>query len=185
MNWLGKIIQNNVSYDDTVLDIGCGIMQATTDVITKSNRKNPFKASNKNIRCKSLLGCDVHEPYLEKSKNYFPVIKMDLSSKTCMSIFLNKSFDVVMALDVIEHLDFDIANYIITEMHRIARKKIIIYTPAIYESNEKNVDNAWDMGENQYQMHRSYIEPEKFREMGFDVTFPDPDRNTLAIKVVK
>ena len=50
MNWLGKLIQKHVNSNDTVLDLGCGIMQATTDSITKSNRKKKlFRKKEENI----------------------------------------------------------------------------------------------------------------------------------------
>lgn len=194
MNWLGEIIQNNVMPYHTVLDIGCGIMQATTDSLTKT-QKHGNKLSRKlgtvinmsdNLRCKSLLGCDITEKYLDKAKKYFPVIKLDLRNSNNLNIFMNKSFDVVMCLDVLEHIEYNTSIKIIGHMERIARKKIIIYTPKVFEENtNENIENAWDMGENQYQKHISWISPDRLKSWNYRVSFPEPDKNTLAIKVIR
>lgn len=190
MNWLGEIIQNHIRYEDTVLDLGCGIMQATTDSLTKSGRhgrlgKHLSKEIPHVLRCKSLLGCEIVDKYLDKAKQYFPVIKFDLRKLDSFDIFKNKSFDVVMALDVIEHLEMNTALQVIGNMERIARKKIIIYTPVSMKSNDENIPDAWGMGENQFQEHKCFIPANRFREWGYKVQFPDPDRNTLAIKVIR
>lgn len=189
MNWLGEIIQHHIRYDYTVLDLGCGIMQATTDTLTKSGRHGRFgkhlgTEKPHVLRCKSLLGCEIVDSYLDRAKSYFPVIKFDLK-KSSFKMFRNKSFDVVMALDVIEHLDYETAIRVIGNMERIARKKIIIYTPVNYKSNEENVKNAWGMGENEYQKHQCFIPSSRFESWGYKVSFPSPDKNTLAIKVIK
>lgn len=194
MNWLGEIIQNNVMPYDTVLDLGCGIMQATTDSMTKTQRHGGKVARRLRtgmkmpdvLRCKGLLGCDITDKYLDKAKKYFPVIKLDLNDSNSLDIFMNKSFDIVMALDVLEHIEYNKSIKIIGNMDRIARKKIIIYTPLKFAENEQeNIDNAWDMGENPFQKHLSWISPDRFRSWGYKVSFPEPDKNTLAIKVVK
>ena len=64
----------------------------------------------------------------------------------------------------------------------IWKKKVIIYTPVEYKEQDKL--NAWGLGDNEYQKHKCLIKPEWFMENGYNVTFPDPDGNTLAIKVI-
>ena len=193
MNWLGEIIQNHVQYNDTVLDLGCGIMQATTDTIEKSNRQKVGRIKKivsgnykpNVLRCRSLLGCEIVEKYLHRAKKYYPVIKFDLTKTKSFDMFMDKSFDVVMALDVIEHIEYSQTLRIIGQMERIARKKIIIYTPSTWMKNEENVDNAWGMGENPFQEHKCFIPPSRFQDWGYKVRFPEQSNNTLAIKVIK
>ena len=183
MNWLGQLVQEQVHSDDTVLDLGCGIMQATTDSMANPERKLLNKLQRKSvIKCKSLLGCELIDKYINVAKTYFPVIKFDLTDNKSFELFQDNSFDVVMALDVIEHIDYQQTLRIIGHMERIARKKIIIYTPSKFESNEKNVDDAWGLGENKFQKHLSYIPPSRFVDWGYKVSQPVPDHNTLAIK---
>jgi len=73
LNWLGEIIQNYVDKSDTVLDLGCGIMQATTDVIEKHpslsfRQKLKGKMAIPSIlNCKMIVGVDIWKEYLEKN----------------------------------------------------------------------------------------------------------------------
>jgi len=181
MNWLGHLIQGYVSEKDTVLDLGCGIMQATTDVVESKRkpRRLPYKKEAPDIlKCKSLLGCDIWLEYLKVANKYFPAIKMGMDE---LDRFVDNSFDIVICLDVIEHLPINTALRAIEHMKRIARHKVIIYTPSSFKTNEENKDNAWGMGKNPHQVHMCFIEPSKFEQLGFSISFPEPDKNTLAI----
>lgn len=185
MNWLGNIIQKHVSENDTVLDLGCGIMQATTDVLEQMSenqsvkyrlKKKIFKPSN--LKCKLILGCDMWEDYLKVANRYWPVIKLGMND---LDKFVENSFDIVLCLDVLEHLELQEALNAIEHMKRIARKKVIIYTPSKYITNEEHVENAWGLGENPYQIHKCFLEPEMLKNLGFEISFPEPDKNTLGI----
>jgi len=176
MNWLGHTIQKYVSKNDTVLDLGCGIMQATTDIL---NSKRRLISKPDILECKHLLGCDIWAEYLAKSKDYFPVVRLGMDE---LDRFPNESYDIVMALDVLEHLSLDLAMSVIDNMKRIARSKVIVYTPSVFHEQDTN---SWGMGDNPYQQHKCFIEPKKLEEMGFKVTFPEPDGNTLGIYMKK
>lgn len=175
MNWLGHLIQKEIEKTDTVLDIGCGIYQATSDSLTKERYKDA------NLKCKSVLGCEIVEKYVQRACKYFPTIRFDVTNLDNYKIFADNSFDVVICLDVLEHIDILAAEKIINEMKRIARKKVIIYTPSKFIANEVNVANAWGMGVNPLQTHQSFIAPEYLQFMGFTVSFPAPDHNTLGV----
>jgi len=168
MNWLGKIVSSHIDKNDIVLDLGCGIMQATTG----------FLDGGKSVKCKTILGVELIEKYLDVIKKTYPTIKNDVRNT---HLFMDDSFDVVLCIDIIEHLEPEDAHYLIDEMKRIARKKVIIYTPSKWITNEENIDNAWGLGENQYQKHLSYITPKEYEKMGFVVSFPEPDKNTFAV----
>jgi ubiquinone/menaquinone biosynthesis C-methylase UbiE len=177
MNWLGEIIQKQITKNDSVLDCGCGIMQATTDVIEYRKTRNPFKDYKKLI-CKSLLGIDIWKPYLTTARFYFPVVQIAMNE---LDRFVDYSFDVVICLDVLEHLEHEEAVKAIMEMKRIARRKVIIYTPSTFSTNEEHVENVWNMGENQLQIHRCFLEPKLLEKLEFSISYPEPDKNTLGI----
>ncbi|AFS81875.1 class I SAM-dependent methyltransferase [Candidatus Nitrosopumilus sediminis] len=187
MNWLGEIIQNHVNSSDIVLDLGCGIMQATTDSIEKHpelstlERLKGKKSIPANLNCKMIVGVDIWEKYLEKNKERYIVLKSNVENT---EIFLDNSFDIVISLDVLEHMNEETSLKLLDEMERISRRKVIIYTPKQFELNEKNEEDAWGMGKNPYQLHKSLIKPEIFEKRGYNVTFPEPDKNTLAIKEI-
>jgi ubiquinone/menaquinone biosynthesis C-methylase UbiE len=178
LNWLGHLLQNYISKDDTVLDVGCGIMQATTD---NWDHKKNFFGKRDILQCKHLLGVDAHKEYLKQACKTFPVLQLEIKE---LDRFVDNSFDVVICLDVLEHIELDDALWALRDMERIARKKVIIYTPSTFHSNEQNAGNAWNMGANALQLHRCFLSPEILKGRQYDVSFPEPDKNTLAIKQV-
>lgn len=201
MNFLGQLIQKHISEDDTVLDLGCGIMQATTNLYNKpttligyywkkikriglrllrtKKKLGPItRITAGNLKCKSLLGCDIWTEYLKIANKHFPVIKIGMNE---LDRFIDDSFDIIICLDVLEHLSQQDALDAITHMKRIARKKVLIYTPSHFEEKEEQTENHWGMGENPYQKHLCFLDPQKIRDLGFQVSFPEPDKNTFGI----
>src|SRR3990167_11074146 len=100
MNWLGELISKEITYDDSILDLGCGIMSATDELEHK------------------ILGVDIWDRYLNHIKDKFPTVKISMEETYR---FMDKSYDVVLCLDVLEHLEYELALKIIDECKRIAR----------------------------------------------------------------
>jgi len=155
MNWLGEIVQLNITKQDTVLDLGCGIQQA-----------------NDNIKSKYILGVDIWDVYLNHIKNNIPTcrISMDETDR-----FMDESFDIVLCLDVVEHLEYDLALKVLDECKRIARKKAIIYTPNEFKDNHQPKEGAWGLGENKYQNHLCLIKVNDLISRDYAVTNPMGD----------
>ena len=154
------MVQNSVTMDDTVLDVGCGIMQATDD-----------------LKAKSILGCDIWHPYLNHIKHLHPTIRLGMDE---LNRFMDESFDVVICLDVVEHLPKELSLAVIKECKRICRKTAIIYTPGKFKDNKEAVMDAWGLGENHLQEHICLIEKVDFHTYGYNVTNPAGD-GLLAI----
>lgn len=152
MNWLGEIIQKNVDPSDTVLDLGCGIMQATNGLV-----------------CKSILGVDLFARYLEELKYEYQTLQLSVTETIA---FLDKSYDVVICTDVIEHLDKQDALNTIKECIRICRRTAIVYTPRVFQENYQPEGGAWGLGENIYQSHKCVVTKEELEEVGYKVTIP-------------
>ena len=155
VNWLGQMIQNYISPDDSVLDLGCGIMQATDD-----------------LKVKSILGCDVFPPYLEHIKHIWPTIRIGMDETWR---FMDESYDVVICLDVVEHLPKELALQVIKECKRICRKSAIIYTPNEFKDNKHAIDDSWGLGENILHEHICLIEKVDFHSNGYHVDNPAGD----------
>ncbi len=122
MNWLGDLIQKEISESDNILDLGCGVMQSTDG-----------------LRAKSITGVDIWEKYLDRIKHKYNVIKLNMDET---DRFIDKSYDVVICLDVIEHLEKELALKIIDECKRICRKKAILYTPVEFNDNSEAIDST-------------------------------------------
>lgn len=143
-NWLGKEI-NEMIKDKSVLDIGCG----------NGTALNP----NSGI----YVGIDNNDrifTYKPNTVNF--LMKYDFSNG--LIPFLDKNFDVVLLIDVIEHLEKDKALILLKEAERIAKEKIIIYTPnGFLEQNEGKGDPTFD----KYDIHRCGFEKKELEEMGY------------------
>jgi len=154
---LTNLIQPFVEPTDTVLDVGCGIMTPTID-----------------LNCRFILGMDLYSRYLDEIKDKQPVILLAVSG---LDRFRKESFDVVLALDLIEHLEKSEGFIAIREMKRICRKHVIIFTPKDFHTNHENVENVWEMGKNPLQEHKSLFSKPELGELGFvriqTASYPD------------
>ncbi len=169
MNRLGKMIQKHIEPDDTVLDLGCGIMQATTDIV----------GVKENLKCKLIVGVELVSKYLDRIKDKYPTINTDVRNT---NLFVDDSYDVVICTDVLEHLKLDDAIDLLKEMKRIARKKVVIYTPLLMESNEENVHDGWGMGENELQRHQCVVPHDALQDLGYEIALADIDGgNTFGV----
>jgi len=155
MNFLGELCQKEIEKTDVVLDMGCGIMQATLDMIPTYPKTR--------LLCAELVGIDRFRKYLEVIKTQVSTVEGDILSAP----FREKSVDVILLLDVLEHLVPEDVSHVLRDTERIARKKIIVSTPFKWSENE-NI-NAYDLGENVLQRHKTIISPRFLAERGFDV----------------
>lgn len=160
MNWLGELIQKELTPNDSILDLGCGIM-STTDEIKGS-----------------IIGVDIWDKYLNHIKGKFPTVRISMSET---DRFMDESYDVVFCLDVLEHLEYQLALKTLDECKRIARRKVIIYTPSIHKDNSSAEKDAWGLGECEYQKHISVVKMEDFISRGYKVYDPMNDNSHYAV----
>ncbi|MES2766755.1 MAG: methyltransferase domain-containing protein [Bacteroidota bacterium] len=133
---------------ETLLDVGCG-------------SDSPIAQFSKKLR--HSVGIDGFQPSIDKSraKGIHSDYQLGNVLKTG-EIFPPKSFDCVVALDLVEHLEKADGLKLIADMEKIARKKVIIFTPTGFQEQR-----AYDG--NEYQIHRSGWEVEEMQKMGYRV----------------
>lgn len=133
---------------DSVLDIGCG-------------SRSPLHSFSKLIP--RTVGIDGHAASIERSRaagihsEYHQMELMDAGHR-----FGPKSFDAVVALDVIEHFEKQDGFRLLEMMESLARKRVIIFTP-----NGFLPQDEWDS--NVHQVHRSGWEVYDFELRGYRV----------------
>lgn len=133
----------------TILDIGCG----TGDPMVVFGHRYSYK-----------VGMDAFRPYIDicqKRKIYDKTVLHDANSLPLP--FADKSFDMVIAIRFIEHLERTKVYKLLSEFERIARKRIVLCIP-IGEFEQDSFDD------NIYQTHRSFWQPSELKERGYDVT---------------
>jgi ubiquinone/menaquinone biosynthesis C-methylase UbiE len=163
MNWVTEILQKDVDEEDRIIDVGCGIFMITDG-----------------ISCKSILGIDIWTPYLDLKKDQFQTIKFDIANPNNFKIFIDNSYDVITCLDVIEHLEKDKGLALIKELKRIARKKVVIFTPEGFVEQSDGLAGSWGENNPIYQKHRSGWTTEELKSLGFETSlFNDVDHNQV------
>ncbi len=131
----------------SLLDIGCG-----------SN--SPIKSFSKKFYC---VGVDAFLPSIEKSKKqgihdkYYNINVLDIGEK-----FEPNSFDCVLASDLIEHLTKEEGIDLLNMMERIAKNKIVIFTPNGFLSQGEYENNRW-------QIHKSGWTAQEMEKRGYRV----------------
>jgi len=127
----------------TALDLGCGDY-------------SPIQ----NVTLSYSVGVDAFKPSLKESKRrgiHYEYVLADVREIE----FKDKSFDAVLALDLIEHLTKEDGIKLIEKMERWARKKVIIFTPNGFLCQRGN--------SNPFQTHRSGWNCNELKGLGFRV----------------
>lgn len=142
-----KMLERSILTSASVLDVGCGSNSPIRTVKKTSYRE----------------GIDIYKESLEESKKnkiHDKYVHGDIQKLN--EYYKPKSFDVVVALDVIEHLEKRHALRLIKDMETIARKKIIILTP-------NGFCDQGHYGNNPYQDHKSGWSKKDLGELGYKV----------------
>jgi ubiquinone/menaquinone biosynthesis C-methylase UbiE len=140
-------LEKSVKGCKSLLDVGCG-------------DSSPIKSFSKKLYC---VGVDSFKPSIEKSKKlkihnkYYKVNVLDIGKK-----FKPNSFDCVLASDLIEHLTKKQGLRLINMMEKIAKKKVIIFTPNGFLSQRIYENNPW-------QLHKSGWSVEEMKKKGYYV----------------
>ena len=141
------VILNILNRNDTILDLGCG----ESSPMAKLGRFN------------YSVGVDVSTLSLLKNKS-----KKPLSDYVCADLrflpFKNKSYDYVLAFDVVEHFRKNDGYQFIRQAEAITKKLLIIqipngYCPTPYAKND-------------YEMHKSIWFTRDLENFGFFVLGP-------------
>lgn len=132
---------------NSVLDVGCGSWSPLSEI------KKHFYAE----------GIDIHKPSLEKAKKNKVHDKYRLGDvKKLDKFYQPKSFDAVVALDLIEHLPKNDGLKLIKKMESIARKTVILLTPNGFTKQDPLEDNP-------HQVHQSGWGIGELRKLGYRV----------------
>jgi hypothetical protein len=131
----------------SVLDVGCGAASplAALDLAAFTiglDRCRPDLASARAARTHRALVC------------------ADASSVD--SLFASRSIDAVVALDVIEHLERDAGIALVGRLERVARRRVVVFTPNGFVPQPGTAENPW-------QEHRAGFSADDMRRLGYRV----------------
>lgn len=126
--------------------------------------KNGYMIRVFNLPC-MLIGTDIFLPYLLKVKYhriYDDIVQHSLPNLP----FRDKTFDIVLACEVIEHLGYEAGLVLLDEIERVARERVIVITPnkAYFREGLQT-----PVGFNPYEAHRSSWSVKDFKRCGYKV----------------
>jgi hypothetical protein len=139
---------------ESVLDVGTGRMDSLALV-----------------PCKVKLGLDAHRPYLEDGRTVADAVPINASALDMERIFVPGAVDLVTLIDVLEHFTPEDARAVLGQAESVARRRVLLFTPR-GEFPQEGFD-AFGLGGEEYQRHRSSWEPEDLAAMGYRVVVLD------------
>lgn len=141
------ILQKEIGDAKSVLDVGCGNDSAI------GRLKKTFGSE----------GIDIYPNCIKTSESKHLHDKYKLGDIRKLNKFYKpKSFDILVSIDVIEHLTKEESLKMISDMEKIARKKIVVMTPQGYLDQEA-------VGGNPYQVHHSGWMAGDLEKLGYKV----------------
>ena len=131
------------------LDVGCG----------------PGKYLN-TAPVQRKAGIDAYGPYLVHVEN---ALTYHGRAEEVLPTLATGSFDLVFSLDFIEHLDKDVSIRVIKEMIRIAKVRVLLFTPdGFHPQHEEQADgHRLSHAEWEWQTHRSAWSVSDLEQLGF------------------
>lgn len=144
---------------DSILDVACGL-----------------SLKSKYFDAKIRVGVDIYPEYFKHIESDVPFVVVKGDVTKLEEMFLPKSFDIVIALDIVEHLEKEESLKLIKACERIARYAVIIETPKGFIP--QNID-ILGHGGHEFQTHRCGWEPEEFEAMGYQVKLRDYEMSDI------
>jgi hypothetical protein len=133
----------------SVLDVGTGLMHSLEE-----------------SRCPVRLGLDAHRPYLER-RRVPEAIPINASALSLEDLFVPGSVDLVTMIDVIEHFEKHDALDLLRQSETVARRRVVLFTPRGHFPQSGY--DAFELGGEELQRHRSSWEPEELVARGYRV----------------
>ena len=127
------------------------------------------------------IGVELHREYVRQGDG----IEFHVGDcRTILPGFESKMVDLVLLIDVVEHLEKKDGWWLLSEAERLARRKILVWTPQgkmLQDSKHYDpTDRKWMPG----LEHRSGWEKQDLESIGYDAaTWPDYHRDYLTNKL--
>ena len=148
-----KTVQKQMEFCKSVLELGAGHFEMIGA-----------------LKCDTRVGVEIHKPYIESRICDRYVIPIHADALDAAKMFPAKSFDGVIMIDFIEHLEKSDAISLLEMIESIARQTVLVHCPV---GNHPQEGDAFGLGGEEYQKHRSQWDPKEFEDRGYAVAVLD------------
>jgi len=138
---------------ESILDVACGL-----------SLKSKF------LPAKIRVGVDIYEKYFDHIEADVPYVVVKYDVRKLRDIFVAKSFDLVIGIDILEHLEKKDGFALMKQCEKIARKAVIF--EVLQGFSPQNID-IWGYGGHHWQTHRSAWEMKEFTSRDYQVVLRD------------
>jgi len=149
--WLSPLYQEldlAIGHPDSLLDVGCG---ANTPL------------SHLSVRPARLVGVDGYQPSIDNSRaNHYHDDYVNSDLLAIDQAFEPGSFDVVVAIDVIEHFTKEDGYRLLEKMENVASRRVVVFTPNGFQPQNEHSGNV-------LQRHLSGWSVEEMEQRGYRV----------------
>lgn len=132
---------------ESILDVGCGL-----------------SLQSRFIETDDRVGLDIYQPFLERIETHVDYTAINADALDIDKLYAENSFDVVLLVYILEHLDKESGLRLMEMAEHIARRVVYVQVP--HGFIPQNID-IWGEGGNEYQTHRSGWFPEEFMQRGY------------------
>jgi len=150
----GYILRDRINKElkncETILEIGAGLFEILKDV----------------SRDKIRVGVEIFMPYIENRVCDSLCVPIHADAMNIDQLFVPRSFDAVMMIDVLEHFNSNDARLLLNKAEAIARHKVIIFVPEGIHPQDKD-DRGF--GNDYYMTHRSVWYAKDLEQLGYRV----------------
>lgn len=148
-----QVIREQMKHCDSVIEFGAGHFEMIGA-----------------LNCPTRLGVEIHPPYIERRICDKDVIPICADATIVAKQLPENSFEGVLMVDFIEHLEKSTALNMLADIERIATKAILVHCPA---GQHPQSEDVFGLGGDEYQTHRSQWEAEDFESRGYVVVMID------------
>jgi predicted TPR repeat methyltransferase len=143
-----ELLRREIPSGRSVLDVGCGTASPVLDI---------------GVPCRRYVGVDLHTPALVDAKERWPTTSFVVAShQELAEVFRPDSFEVVVALDFVEHLHKPEGLAFLDLVERLATERVVIFTPNGFLPQRPYEGNPW-------QEHLSGFSTDEMRARGYRV----------------
>ncbi len=144
---------------DSVLDVGCGY--GKWGFLAK---KYFWNTENGDImREPFVAGVDLYSPNLARL-NKHSIYNLLTQSNAMRLPFKDNSFDTIIAMEIIEHMPEEDGFKLLSELERVARKRVMLSTPNKLDLRGGVEDES---GFNPHEAHLSWWKIKTFKKLGY------------------
>ncbi len=119
------------------------------------------------LPCPVKIGLEAHRAYLEH-REVGDAVPINASALEIERLFIPGAVDLVTLIDVLEHFTPDDAFEVLRQVETVAKRRVLLFTPRGAFPQEGH--DAFDLGGEELQRHRSTWEPDDLVGLGYHVT---------------